>query len=245
MPDDIPIALAQNVAEIAANCGLSVAAISGTYNMIHPDPAVRLKGHKRLEKLAAVALAMNTNLITLCTGTRDPDDQWRGHPENRSEAAWKDLLASMEVAVKIANKYDIYLGVEPELANVVNSAHSARRLLDEIKSPRLKIILDPANLFEIATHEEQTRLVAEAVDLLADRIVIGHAKDRSATGSFTAAGRGVLDYAHYFACMRRMNFNGAIVTHGLSANEASETASFLRTEAERAGFTVERACPMQ
>ena len=49
MPDDIPTALAQNVGESAAKSGLTIAALSGTYNMIHPgDPAVRSKGHERL-----------------------------------------------------------------------------------------------------------------------------------------------------------------------------------------------------
>lgn len=245
MPDSIPASVAQSVAESAATSGVAIAALSGTYNMIHPDPAVRSRGHDRLAKLAAAAGAMETNLITLCTGTRDPDDQWRDHPENRSAAAWKDLLASMEVAIAIADEYDIYLGVEPELANIINSAPSARRLLDELKSPQLKIILDPANLFETATHEEQRRLVAQAVDLLADSIVMGHAKDRSITGSFTAAGRGVLDYPHYLACMRGIHFDGTIVTHGLSASDAREVASLLRAQLETAGFTVEHVCPKQ
>jgi sugar phosphate isomerase/epimerase len=245
MPDHIPASVAQDVGESAAKSGVSIAALSGTWNMIHPDPAVRSKGHDRLAKLAAAAGAMKTNLITLCTGTRDPEDQWRDHRENRSAAAWKDLLASMEIAIGIAEEYDIYLGVEPELANVINSAPSARRLLDELKSPRLKIILDPANLFETATQEEQRRLVAEAVDLLADSIVMGHAKDRSIAGGFTAAGRGVLDYPHYIACLRRIQFDGTIVTHGLAASDASGVASFLRTQLETAGFTVEHACPKQ
>jgi sugar phosphate isomerase/epimerase len=245
MPDDIPASVAHSVVESAAKSGVSIAALSGTWNMIHPDPAVRSKGHDRLTKLAAAAATMKTNLITLCTGTRDPDDQWRDHQENRSAAAWKDLLASMEAAIRIADEYDICLGVEPELANVINSAPSARRLLDDLKSPRLKIILDPANLFETATNEEQRRLVAQAVDLLADSIVMGHAKDRSITGGFTAAGRGVLDYPHYLACMRRIQFDGTIVTHGLSASDASAVASFLRTQLQTAGFTVEHACPKQ
>jgi sugar phosphate isomerase/epimerase len=245
MPDHIPTSVAQEVGKFAAKSGVSIAALSGTYNMIHPDPAIRSKGHERLATLAAACHAMNTDLITLCTGSRDPDDQWRDHRENRSAAAWKDLLASMEVAIGIADKYDIYLGVEPELANVINSAHRARRLLDELRSPRVKIILDPANLFETATHNEQRRLVAQAVDLLADNIVMGHAKDRLMTGGFTAAGRGVLDYPHYLACMMRIQFDGTIVTHGLSASDASEVAVFLRTQLETAGFTVEHACPKQ
>jgi sugar phosphate isomerase/epimerase len=242
MPDEIPIGSAEMVAAAAAKSLLSVAALSGTYNMIHPDPAVRSKGHERLAKLAKAAPSMPTNVITLCTGTRNPDDQWCDHPENRSASAWKDLLASMEVAIGIAERHNIYLGVEPELANVINSAQSAKRLLDEIKSPRLKIVLDPANLFETSTPKMQRQLVSEAVDLLADSIVMGHAKDRTASGGFIAAGMGVLDYAHYLACLKRIHFDGPIVTHGLSATDAAAVATFLTTQIRGAGFTLETSC---
>lgn len=242
MPDEIPSGVAEDIVAAAAKSKLSIVALSGTYNMIHPDLAVRSQGHERLAKLAAAASAMKTNCITLCTGTRDRDDQWRGHPENRSVAARKDLLASMEVALGIAEKYDICLGVEPELANVINSALAARQLLDDIGNPRLKIVLDPANLFETATLEEQRRLVSEAIDLLGDSILMGHAKDRTASGGFTAAGSGVLDYHHYLACLKQIHFDGTIVAHGLSAKDAGRVASFLSGQMEQAGIKVEIPC---
>jgi sugar phosphate isomerase/epimerase len=242
MPDEISSATTQEVALAESNNGIDVVALSGTYNMIHPDAAMRMQGHERLAVLAAAAPAMKTNLITLCTGTRDMKDQWRDHPDNRGTSAWRDLLASMQVAIGIAEQHDIYLGIEPELANVINSAQSARRLLDEMQSPRLKIVLDPANLFETATLALQRRLVSEAIDLLADSIVMGHAKDRTATGEFTAAGKGVLDYEHYFTRLKRIDFNGAIVTHGLAANEAAEVASFLQARVAQIGFRLEQAC---
>ena len=71
---------------------------------------------------------METGLLTLCTGTRDPDDQWRRHPGNDTPEAWRDLLASMDVALAVAEDYDLHLGIEPELANVVDSASRARRM---------------------------------------------------------------------------------------------------------------------
>ena len=242
MPDQLPAAVAEHVSKTATANEIKVAALSGTYNMIHPDPLVRARGHERLGVLAASASTMNTNLITVCTGTRDMKDQWRDHPDNRSASAWRDLLASFEVVIEIAEQYDLYLGIEPELANVINSAPSAKRLLDEMQSSRLKIVLDPANLFETATLAMQRRLISEAIDLLADNIVLGHAKDRTATGDFIAAGRGVLDYEHYLARLKRIGFNGTIVTHGLAANEANEVALFLRARAVKAGFELEQAC---
>ena len=118
--------------------------------------------------------------------------------------------------------------MEPELANVVNGAAAARRLLDEVASPALVIVLDPANLFEVADAAERRRLVDEAVGLLGDRIAMAHAKDRYADGRFATAGKGVIDFAHFLHALRGVGFDGDLVTHGLAADEAAGVAAFLR-----------------
>lgn len=228
MPDVIETGVARAVATAAQDCGIRIAAVSGTYNMVHPDRRLREAGHARLEALAGACADLDTRLITLCTGTRDPHDPWRAHPDNGSSHAWTDLLRSMESAIAIAERYDLYLGIEPELANVVDSAQRARDLIDQLGSARVRIVLDPANLFESAPLEAQRRTVASAIDLLADRIAMGHAKDRRADGSFATAGSGVLDYPHYLSCLKAAGFTGPLVAHGLHAVEAPAVASFLK-----------------
>lgn len=228
MPERIAPGAAQAVAAAARQSGIEIVAVSGTYNMIHPDPAKREAGHRRLDVIAAQARTMGTGLVTLCTGTRNADDQWRHHPDNATPEAWRDLLRAMETAIAIAERHDVDLGIEPEVANVIDSAAKARRLIDALQSPRLKIVLDPANLFETAGLAEQRDRVSQAVDLLADRLVMAHAKDRDASGRFVAAGQGVLDYDHYLACLKRAGFAGNLVTHGLDAAEAPTVARFLR-----------------
>lgn len=232
MPDAIGDAAAGAVSDAAREAGVELAAVSGTYNMIHPDRSVREAGHQRLAVLAGRCHAMSTRLITLCTGTRDPLDQWREHKDNGSPEAWRDLIQAMETAIGIADRYDVDLGIEPELANVINSAEKARRLIDELQSPRLKIVLDPANLFEKAMLDEQRAIVSAAIDLLADRIVMAHAKDRNPDGSFATAGTGVLDYAHYLSRLKAIGFTGSLITHGLAANEAEGVGRFLSQQLE-------------
>ena len=238
MPDRIAGADALSISVMAKSAGVRIAAVSGTYNMIHPNAAERNKGHARLAVLAASCAAMETGLITLCTGTRDPVDQWRWHPDNASKEAWHDLLEAMEAAIAIAEQYDIDLGIEPELANVVNSAAKARQLINALQSPRIKIVLDPANLFEREPPEQQRRIVSNAIDLLADRIVMGHAKDRTIDGAFTTAGAGCLDYPHYLSSLKAVGFDGPLITHGLSAKEAPGVALFLKAVARSTGVTV-------
>lgn len=228
MPEEIPERVAEDVAKARRLTGQQIFALSATFNMAHPDAAHRQDGLARLDVLASACTMMGAGLVTLCTGTRDPDDQWKHHAENRSPEAWADMLASFEVAVKIAEAHDILLGVEPELANVVDSAPSACRLIQAMASDRVRIVLDPANLFEVAAPAEQRRLVEEAVDLLGDRIVMAHAKDRKPDGSFAAAGKGVIDYVHFCARLDAAGFDGPLVTHGLAADEAADVAVFLR-----------------
>ncbi|MCS6758344.1 MAG: sugar phosphate isomerase/epimerase [Candidatus Devosia euplotis] len=202
-------------------------AVSGTYNMIHPDPALRAVGLERLDVIAGACVAMGTDLITLCTGAWDCNDQWRYHPDSGSVEAWCDLLAEMAKAVAIAERHEVRLRIEPELANVVDSAPRARQLIDTLASPVLRVVLDPANLFEKVSLGEQREVVSRAIDLLADRIVMGRANGRMVDGGFAVAGAGVLDYRHYIACLRANGSDGDLVAHGLDASDAKAVVSFL------------------
>jgi sugar phosphate isomerase/epimerase len=228
MPETIAQAECEEIAAASRASGVAIAAVSGTYNMIHPDAAVRADGFARLATMARAAPLMGTRLVTLCTGTRNPSDQWAHHPDNASTAAWSDLLTEMAKAALLAEQYGVDLGIEPELANVVSSAELARTLIVELASPRVKIVLDPANLFETASAAEAGTIVAKAVDMLADRIVMAHAKDRRVDGSFAAAGSGVIDFGHFVRSLCRAGFDGPLVTHGLGEPEAPAVAAFLR-----------------
>ena len=72
---------------------------------------------------------------------------WRAHPDNNTPEAWRDLVESMKQALAVAEEYDVVLALEPEVANVIDSAQKARRLLDEMQSPYLKVCMDGANIF--------------------------------------------------------------------------------------------------
>jgi sugar phosphate isomerase/epimerase len=232
LPDQINDDVADAVHRASRATGVEIAAISATYNMIHPSPEIRQAGRRSFEAIASQAFRIGSRLLTVCTGTRDPDDQWRHHPDNSTGLAWSELLKEFSYLIEIADRFDIRIGVEPELANVVDSANKARALLDTIGSERIKIVFDPANLFERQGADERRRIIETAADLLADRIEIAHAKDRDADGCFATAGQGLIDYAHYFMTLRQVGFDGDVIAHGLDAPEAAEVAKFLRATFE-------------
>ena len=230
MPDALDAAsCARARAQMDAR-NIEMASLSGTYNMIHPDPAVRAQGLRRLGVLAAHAAALGTNLLTLCTGTRNPDNMWRDHPQNNSPQAWQDLLAAMEQALALADEYNLRLGIEPEVSNVVNSPRKARDLLDTMRSDRLAIVMDGANVFPKGTIPRQREILDEAFHLLGDRIALAHAKDLSRDGEagHEAAGTGLLDYDHYLKRLHQIGYTGPLVLHSLTPAQVPGCVAFLQ-----------------
>ena len=221
-------AVVARIAKARDHTGVGLAALSGTCNMAHPDPGARAAGRRGLLTVIRVARALGIPLVTLCTGSRHPTDQWAHHPDNGTAAAWADMRAEMAMALDVAEGAGVDLGIEPEQANIVTSADDARRLIAEMRSARLKIVLDPANLFERADPDAARNIVAQAVETAAGHIAMAHAKDRHADGRFATAGTGVVDFFDFLTRLKGTGFDAAVVTHGLDAAEAPAVARFLQ-----------------
>jgi len=234
-PTPLSDSIARQIRSAFQSRNLVIAAISGTFNMIHPDIGQRAEGLRRLQLLVASCEALGAPIITLCTGTRDPHDMWRAHPENSSAEAWNDLLRSMEAALEIAEQNRITLGIEPELSNVIDGAEKARRLLEHFHSQYLKVVIDPANLFRTGELPRMRQVLDEAFALLADDIVLAHAKDLSADGEagHEAAGTGLLDYDYYLLRLQRAGVTGPLLLHSLREDQVESSIRFLRGKLEK------------
>lgn len=234
MPDDIPFLLAAGVRDEVARRGLEMAAVSGTYNMAHPSASHRSAGLRRIGEVIAAARTMGTSCVTLCTGSRDTEDMWRWHPDNATPEAWRDMRASIEAALVAAEAHDVTLGFEPEHNNVVNDATAGRRLLDELGSPpRLKVVIDPANLFPGGGLDRQADTLREAFELLGDDLVLAHAKDVTDDGAIVAAGHGALDYDLYVSLLQAAPGDVPLILHGLSEADVPECLAFVQAALAR------------
>lgn len=232
MPERVGPEMIADIRRACETRSIGVAGVSGTFNLIDPDVANRREKLARLSTLAQATRKLGCDLVTLCTGTRDPEDMWRAHRDNSSPAAWRDLLQSMEQAIAVAEQHGILLGIEPETGNVVSSARKARQLLDELHSRYVKIVIDPANLFHPGQIERMRETLEEAFQLLGTDIVMAHAKELPATGAAgnLAPGRGVIDWNYYFNVLARMDFRGAMIMHGLSETDVPQAVRFLRSK---------------
>jgi sugar phosphate isomerase/epimerase len=228
LPDTVPPGVAVQFGQEARARGIRLAALSGTYNMAHPDAKVREASRVGFQNVVSAAREMGAPIVSLCTGSRDPHDMWKFHPENDSDEAWKDLRSELEFALRVAQEAGIRLAIEPEPANVIRDAEAARRILNEMASSHLGILLDAANLLTPATLSRQHAVIDEATGLLGGALLLAHAKDINAAGKVVAPDEGEVDLMAFTTALRRVGYDDALIAHGFASDKAALAAKVLQ-----------------
>lgn len=216
---ELDVDVLDGVRESATRNGVEIASLSGTFNMAHPDVNQREAGLTGLVRAIGAAPTLGTSMVTLCTGTRNRESIWRFSHENATPQAWSDMREMVTRALAEAEKHNVTLLVEPEPANVVASAKLARRLLDEVASPHLKIVLDPANVVLSDRDRSPAEVLSESFALLGPDIVAAHAKDLGEGGDFRAAGTGIVPWPLYLDLLKGIGYEGAVIFHTLTEQD--------------------------
>lgn len=229
MPDEIPAHLPATFHAATKSRNLKFASIQALFNMAHPDPAHRQSG---LRRLRLITEAFPNLPVHIATGTRNTQSMWRHHPDNRIPEAWRNMLATVREATRIAAATNSILAFEPEINNIADTARRSLRLLDEVASPHLKVTLDPANLFPTGTLPRMKEILTEAFELLGKDMVLAHAKDLDHDGDagHKAAGEGLLDYNLYVSLLRKYNYTGPFLLHGLTKAQVPTSLAFLKSK---------------
>ena len=210
-----------------------IAAVAGNINMADTDPEKRQQGIDRLRMIIGACESVGTSVVATCTGSRHPESMWRHHPDNASPEAWRDVCATLEQVLPTAEAAGVMVAFEPEINNVASDAAKSRRLIDELGSPNLKVVMDAANIFGKDDLPRMAQVLDEAFDLLGDHVAIAHGKDLDHGGDagHLAAGTGKLDYARYVSLLCGLSFDVPVILHGLTEAQVGDSAGMLRRHA--------------
>ena len=216
-----------------ASRDIVIAAVAGNINMADTNPEKRQQGIERLRMVIGACESVGTSVVATCTGSRHPESMWRHHPDNASPEAWRDVCATLEQVLPTAEAAGVMVAFEPEINNVASDAKRSRRLIDEMGSPNLKVVMDAANIFGKDDLPRMTEVLDEAFDLLGDHVAIAHGKDLDHGGDagHLAAGTGKLDYAHYVSLLCGLSFDVPVILHGLTEAQVADSAGMLRRHA--------------
>ena len=138
-------------------------------------------------------------------------------PEDR-EKAYLLLKDSVLRMVETAEKEGVCAGIEPVAEHTLNTPLLTRRLLDEVNSPKLKIIFDPVNLLLPATAESQDEIFTTFFELLGSEIAAVHIKDiviENGEKTWRNIGRGIVNYKLIFNWLQKNKPNISLLREGV------------------------------
>lgn len=178
-PDSAPIltAISPGTASYFGNAfrqaGIQIAVLGCYVNIVDTDP------HKRAQALAAfnTHLRLARDFGASLVGTETGSVGLGYTTDNFTEEAFQEVVISVKAMVAEAERFGVTVGIEAGLHHPLYTAPLTRRLLDEVPSNNLQVILDCANLMSPTNYLHQEAIIMEALKLLGNRIAIIHLKD--------------------------------------------------------------------
>lgn len=151
-------------------------AVLGCYlNLANPD-AAQLQAIQE-KYMANIRFAAHLGAGVVGTETGAPNVEYKFEEACWNEESLQIFIKNLRPVVKYAEQMGVLMAIEPVVRHIVCNPVRARRVLDEIDSPNLRIILDPVNLLESYNYEEQDEIIDEAIDLLGKDVAVLHVKD--------------------------------------------------------------------
>lgn len=229
LPDTISQDTLTHIHTLTEFYGITIDALSGTFNMIDPDEEVRQQGCEQFRTQCEIAKELHIPVISLCTGSKNPESKWKWHDDNLKQSSWDDLMCSTDKILTYAEDNHIILGVETEASNIINTPERAAKYLEACGSASVKIIMDAANLFLPQQVSQMHHILDEAFDILGEDIILAHAKDFTFDGSihFVGAGEGILDFSYYLSLLKKHHYTGPLIMHGLTESRIPASCEFL------------------
>jgi sugar phosphate isomerase/epimerase len=154
---------------------LDIAVLGCYLNLANPD-AAQLKTIQN-KYMANIRFAAQLGAGVVGTETGAPNVEYKFEEACWSEEALETFIKNLRPVVKYAEQMGVLLAIEPVVRHIVCNPVRARRVLDEIDSPNLRIILDPVNLLETYNYEKQDEIIDQAIELLGKDVAVLHVKD--------------------------------------------------------------------
>ncbi len=195
--------LAMHTRRVFAQNGLDVAVLGCYLNLAHPDPEKLRDIQSRYYGHLRVASLMGAGVVGTETGA--PNAEYKMDANTHSDEALDVFIRGLAPVVECAERWGVSLAIEPVWKHIVYDADRAMRVLDAIKSPNLRIILDPVNLLYAGNADERERVIGDAIEKLGERVAVVHLKDFVREGDelrSIAAGTGEMDYAPILRFMK-------------------------------------------
>lgn len=195
--------LAMYIRNVFARNNVDIAVLGCYLNLANPNQEKLAQITHRYMAHIRFASWMGCGVVGTETGA--PNETYTHVPECHGEEALQTFIKNLRPVVKYAEQMGVVMAIEPVWKHIVCNPARARRVLDEIASPNLQIILDPVNLLDICNYKDQVAIVDEAIEVLGKDVAMVHLKDFVVEENklvSVGAGLGQMDYTSVIKFMK-------------------------------------------
>ena len=219
------------IAATYRDAGLSIHSIGVYANMIHPDEGERKANLAYFEDMMKVGTHMGVHRFITEAGHYYDDKVPAPHvPLEFQDAVWPRMIATAKELDALAAQHDAQVLFEPFYRGFLASAKRLRLFLEEVNSPRIRALLDAANLIEVNDVDEMFQQLAPWIDCI-------HAKDRKLhTDRGVAAGKGDLDYPRFVTLAAQRTPHAPLVLEYVGATDYRAALDHLHNVLRAAGI---------
>jgi sugar phosphate isomerase/epimerase len=220
------------IADAYRSAGIKIHSIGVYTNLIHPDQAERHANLDYFEAMMKIAQAMGVRQLVTEAGHFRSDEPEPAVPHHFQEEVWQTMVATGKELARRAEAYDAVILFEPFFRGFLASAKRTRVFLEAIDSPRIRALLDPANLLEVNDLEEMFEQLAPWVECL-------HAKDRKLhVDRGVPAGQGDLDYERFVTLAATRTPHAPLILEYVGPNDYQQARAHLLQAICKSGGTV-------
>lgn len=215
--------LAASIGEAFDKQGVNISVLGCYLHMFDREVEQRHVNKERFKELLRNARDFGCSIVAAETG-----GSWHGE---YSDEEWRILRGTVEELAEEAEKHGVYVGLEAAGGHLVDTPSLLKRMLDEVPSAHIGVVMDPGNLMTSANFAKQDEVMKEAFRLLGNRVVAGHAKDRylSADGKLlvSTAGTGEMNYKLYRQLIEQYCPNIPLIMEEASEGQILQAKQFL------------------
>jgi len=194
---DLTTSRCEAIARAYRSAGITLHSMGVYTNLIHGDPAERRANLAYFEDMMKAGGAMGIRMFVTEAGHYEPEKPTAGFAYHFRQQVWEQMRATMKELAEMAERHDATVLLEPSFAGFLASAKRTRVFLQEVNSPRIRALLDPANILEVDDLEEMFDQLTPWIDCI-------HAKDRKLhVEQGVPAGQGDLDYRKFVSLALR------------------------------------------
>ena len=209
--------------------GIAIHSIGIYTNLIHPDPAERKANLAYFEGMMKIGGDMGVRVFITESGHYHPKGPDPEPTYYFREKVWAQMVTTAKHLAEMAERHDATVLAEPFHDGFFASAKRTRVFLEEVDSPRIRALLDPANLIELNDLDEMFDQLGPWIDCL-------HAKDRKLhVRHGVPAGQGDLDYEKFVTLAAKRTPKAPMVMEYVEGHDYKQALSHLQGAMRRAG----------